>query len=804
MKSKILVSIFSLLSFAAFAQQTIRGKIVDKESKFPLPGVTVMVTSVDPVIGGVTDENGNYKLKNVPIGRQTVKISYIGYSPQVLTAIVSSGKEVILNVDIEESAEMLQAVEIVAGEDHEVNNEMAVVSARVFSVEETERYAGSRGDPARMASNFAGVQGANDSRNDIVIRGNSPLGVVYRVEGIDIPNPNHFAISGSTGGPTSMLNNKLLANSDFFTGAFPAEYGNSTSGVFDLKLRAGNNEKREFTTQFGVLGAELLAEGPFKKGKSASYLIMYKYSTLGMFQAAGIDVGTNALPKYQDLSFKMNFPFKKGGNLAVWGIGGNSAIDIVISGQKDTSEVDLYGQNDRDQYFKTGMAVGGLTYTKPLNETTYIKTTLSGSYARQSTQHDFIIRHVDTIKGNSITDGDFVIDSVYNNYMGFQFNTTKFSNSTYINKKFGKKNVLKIGFNADYYIADMRDSILANDTVPNVYRTRWNTNQSFALIQPYIQWKHKFSNDLVFTAGLHNQFFTLSKSASWVEPRAGLKWTLNDKNSLSFGLGRHSQTLPIYTYFYILDGNTTPHNTQMDFIKSNHAVVGYTRKIAKNVSGKVEAYYQQLSNIPVEINPSAFSLINQGSGFSRFFPDSLQNSGTGYNYGVEFTLEKYYSSNWHMLITGALYNSRYKGSDGIDRNTDFNGNYAFNVLGGREFKLNEKSSLSLGAKVTLAGGKRYGIVDDSASLAEKEVIYIDDQYNEFQFADYFRADFKLTYKRNAKKVTHEFSLDLVNLLGTKNLLNLTYAPVPGDPTANPIRQNYQLGFLPIFYYRLDF
>ena len=280
MDNKILVSVLCLLSLASLGQQTIKGKVVDKESQFPLPGVTVAVTTVDPIIGAVTDLDGNYKLKNIPIGRHSVRVSYVGYTQQDRITVVTSGKEVILNVSIEESAEVLDAVQIVAGSDHEVNNDMALVSARVFSVEETERYAGSRGDPARMVSNFAGVGGADDSRNDIVIRGNSPLGVVYRVEGVDIPNPNHFAISGTSGGPTSMLNNKLMANSDFFTGAFPAEYGNSTSGIFDLKLRAGNNEKREWTAQFGVLGAELMAEGPFKKEKSASYLLMYRYSTL--------------------------------------------------------------------------------------------------------------------------------------------------------------------------------------------------------------------------------------------------------------------------------------------------------------------------------------------------------------------------------------------------------------------------------------------------------------------------------------------------------------------------------------------
>ncbi len=246
------------------------------------------------------------------------------------------------------------------------------------------------------------------------------------------------------------------------------------------------------------------------------------------------------------------------------------------------------------------------------------------------------------------------------------------------------------------------------------------------------------------------------------------------------------------------------HNKNMDFTKSNHAVLGYTRKISKNLSTKVEAYYQTVSNVPVEVNPSAFSLMNQGSGFSRLFADSLTNGGTGENYGVEFTLEKYYNKNWHMLLTGAVYNSKYKGSDGIERNTDFNGQYAVNVLGGREFKINERKTLSIGGKVTMAGGKRYGLVDTTASNAQRELIYLDQDYNEFQFADYFRADLKVSFKHNAKKVTHEFALDLVNLLGTQNILSLTYAPIPGDANANPIRKNYQLGFLPIFYYKLDF
>ncbi len=802
MKINLLTSFLVVLFTISFSQkhfsqqtQTVRGTVVDNESKFPLPGVNVLVITDSTIrLGAATIANGQFKIEGVPLGRQQIKISFIGYNTQVVTVQVTSGKEVILNVEIEESSELMQEFKVVANENKEVNNEMATVSAQQFSVEETERYAGSRGDPARMASNFAGVQGTDDSRNDIVIRGNSPLGVVYRIEGIDIPNPSHFAITGSSGGPTSMLNNKLLANSDFFTSAFPAEYGNSTSGIFDLKLRSGNNQNYEFQAQFGVLGAELLAEGPFKKGKNASFLFIYRYSTLKMFQAAGIDIGTTATPQYQDLSFKMNFPLKDGSNISLWGIGGKSKIDIMVSTQKDTSIVDLYGENDRDQYFRTSMAVGGITYTKTINEKMYFKSTLSGARDRQASTHDLV--------GRRIENGEFVVDSIYN-LMSYYYNNYRVSNSSSLNIKLGKKDVLKFGYNADLFITSYKDSILKNDTVKDDYRVRWNSEENFMMLQAYAMWKHKFTDKFIMTTGLHAQYLTLSNASSFFEPRIGFKYIINPKSEMAFGVGRHSQAQPYYNHFYIREGNTQPHNKQMGFTFSNHAVLSYTRRWSKKVGTKIETYYQALSNIPVEISPSSFSLINQGSGFARFFPDSvLVNEGTGYNYGLEFTLEKYFSEHWHGMFSGAVFQSKYKGSDGIERNTDYNGNYAANLLVGREFVFNEKHSLLVGGKVTVAGGKRYGLVDTARTQQQREIIFQDNQYNEFQFQAYFRTDLKLTYRINAKKVTHEISLDIVNLTDRQNILGITYVPIDGATT--PFREQYQLGFLPIFFYRIDF
>ena len=331
------------LSIGAYSQdysQTIRGTVVDKQSQSPLPGASVVLLNSTSPIGVQTDIDGNFKLEKVPLGRQGIQVTFLGYNPATLANLtLTSGKEIVLTIELEEKVITTDEVVISAEKNKaEALNEMTTVSARAFTVEETSRYAGSFNDPSRMAMNYAGVANTNDSRNDIIIRGNSPLGLLWRLEGINIPNPNHFGALGTTGGPVSILNNNDLANSDFLTGAFPSEYGNATSGVFDLNMRSGNNEKREYVCQFGFNGLELGAEGPFSKKSKASYLANYRYSTLQILDALHINLGIGAIPQYQDFTFKLNFPGTKFGKFSVFGIGGLSHITI-IENQKDSSDM---------------------------------------------------------------------------------------------------------------------------------------------------------------------------------------------------------------------------------------------------------------------------------------------------------------------------------------------------------------------------------------------------------------------------------------------------------------------------------
>ena len=809
-----------MLSPDASAQtSTISGTVLDSEARYPLPGAYVQISTLEGFMTP-TDMDGRFSFADVPIGRHVVKLSFMGYESRTIDGVVLvSGRPVVLEVKMSENVFSIAAAEVTATQTGEVMNEMATVSARAFTVEETDRYAGSRGDPARMASNFAGVQGADDSRNDIVVRGNSPSGVLWRIEGVDLTNPNHFSVPGTGGGPVAIINNKTLANSDFFTAAFPAEFGNSTAAVFDLKLRNGNQDHWHGSAQLGFLGTEVLLEGPLNRDKRSSLLVNYRYSTASIFSAVGIDIGTSAVPKYQDGSFKLFTPTKGGGSLSFWGIGGNSNVDILISNQV-APERNIYGDNDRDQYFRTGTGMMGLTHTQPLNSRSYIKTTLAVSRDRQDSNHDYVTRDL------LITDSDTSYTNIQTSpLMTYGFVKDRLALAVHANHKLEPTTgtaTLRMGLNTDLMMWSFQDSIRAFTDDPDnplgAWGRRWDADMKGALIQPFIQLKRRPNEALTWTAGLHAMVDTRSGASSLFEPRLGMQWVSKGGTVWSAGSGLHSQIQSPYIYASATtteeNGQLNMPNQELGFTRSIHNVIGVTRKLSDLWTLKMEVYHQHLFEIPVAdlttdwgANNGSYSLINAGGGFSRLFPDTLLNEGTGRNMGVEMTLSRAFREGWFMLLTASVFDAKYKGADGVSRNTDFNGKYSWNFLASKEWKLSPSLGLVTGLKATMAGGRWYGPVDDDASLEQREIIFIDQDRNTQQFDDYFRLDIKTNLTWNRPETTHELGIDFVNILGTENILKLTYAPDEmdiNDPNYSPVRKEYQLGFLPIFFYRMDF
>jgi hypothetical protein len=798
---KILATFLTLfIMTAAFAEpnesisytQTVRGRIIDAQTQVPLIGAAIQIYNGDYSSGTITDEQGYFEMDAVPIGRVTVLASYLGYFPRKYENVpLTTGKELILQVQMEQQVIQTEEIEIVAKKDKtRANNKMATVSARQFTVEESQRYAGARNDVSRMATNYAGVSAANDAVNDIVIRGNSPIGLLWQLEGIPIPNPNHFGGMGATGGPVSMLNNNVLANSDFMTSAFPAEYGNATSGVFDLKMRNGNYNKHEFMGQIGFNGFEFGAEGPISRENKSSYLLNYRYSTLGVMSDLGFDFGTGtAIPYYQDLNFKLNLPTKKAGTFEVFGLGGYSKIEFMNSEKDEEDDSESFYEDDWMDIQSEGETVAtGASHTYIFNPKTHYKATVAFTHIGNRNSLDSIGEN------NTLQD-----------WRELSFSRDNLVGQAYLNHKFNPKHNLKVGArftNIKYKLVDS----LWNESQGH-FETINDEDGSTQQLESYVHWQYRVNDKIEFNTGLHYQHLTLDNQIA-IEPRLAFKWRPFQNQTLNIGYGLHSQRQPIYMYFnrtVLSDGSYVQPNLNLDFSKSHHFVVGYDWNITEHMRIKAETYYQRLFDIVVEQNPSTYASVNSGSQ-EYFIPDSLQNGGWGQNYGIELTVERFLHKGFYYLATLSLFDSQYEGSDGERRSTQFDSDYVFNILGGKEFELFKKREnrkfhqwLSLDVAVTAAGGQRYTPVDLAASMASGQTEYDYDRAYTEKFEDYFRADIRIAYRLDGKRFSQEWAFDIQNVTDHKNPFSKQINLATGKEETT-----YQLGFFPMVNYRITF
>ena len=784
----ILTMLVSVQLHAQQQTQRITGYIYDEASRVPLTGVIVSVLNSTPARGAATDDNGRFSIDSVIIGRRSLKISYLSYETKVINdVVVTAGKEVNLDIALQEAVVNMNEVTISYDRSKDKNrtiNDMALISARSFNVDETKKYAGALGDPSRMAANFAGIVAGNDSRNDIVVRGNSPTGMLWQIEGLNAPNPNHFGTITSTGGPVSMLNNNNIAKSDFLTGAFPAQYGNALAGAFDIKLRNGNRDKAEYVAQIGFNGFEGGAEGPIGKNKKTSYLINYRYSTLSVFKELGLNLGTGtAVPVYQDVNYKVVSDVSKKSKLSVFGIAGNSRADF-LGKDIDTTKPDLYGGNPfSDQKTKFGTTITGASFEHTLSEKSTTKLIAGYSTTDQLYTNDSISQSDFTTHPSELAD----------------FSTGKLSIQWLYMHKFNAKNNLQTGVTYENISYDMNYKRMYPLQPDRVYADQ---NGNMNLYQGFAQWKHRFSKDLSVVGGMHFQYLDLNNSFA-AEPRAGMRYSINARNAVSLGYGLHSQAQNVYNYLVRTPdaaGGYVLTNKNMGFTQSNHFVASYDLNISSSMRIKAETFYQLIGNVPVESSASSFSVLNSGADFGIDNRDSLVNNGKGYNYGAELTIEHFLSKGFYFLITGSLIRSRYEGSDGVERNTAFNTGHVLNVLAGKEFKVGKKGSvLAVNVKATTIGGRYLTPLNLAASQLAGSAVYRTELAFSEKQTDYFRTDFKIAYRKEFRKSTMEFSIDLQNVTNNKNVFNQTY-----DRRTNRIVNNYQQGFFPVPMFRYTF
>jgi len=803
----LLCMLFATVAFSQKFTQTIRGTIVDTDSKIPLIGAIVKTMDTNPVMGATTDVNGLFRLENVPIGRVSLQLFYLGYETNILpNIVVNSAKEVILEIEMQESAVKIAAVEIVANQNKGAAiNDMSLLSARSISAEETNRYAGGFNDPSRIMSNFAGVTSTQDGSNDIIVRGNSPKYVQWRLEGIQISNPNHFADQGGAGGSVSTLNNNLLATSDFYTGAFSPEYGDALSGVYDVKLRAGNNEKFESVFGFGLTGTDLTLEGPFKKGYGGSFLVNYRYSTITMISNLGlVDIG--GIPKFQDAAFKVVLPTQKSGVFSFFGLGGLSSFlfeDVKPSTWVTPGDNAMKGNIKEDYKKGAHLSNIGMNHTISINDNSFIKTALS--YSSEGIRDD--IFESKTIK-ISDDDGVFLRDSVVSSALNFK---NRLVRSTYrgavtYSNKINAKNKIQIGTKYALFDYNINQSQLVGNESTRL--TLVDIKENISTLGNFISWKHRLKDDISIVAGVHNMNVLYNKKST-LEPRLAVKWQMNATNSFHAGYGKHSTMESVHNYFTkitLKNGTVVEPNKDMGLLKAHHFILGYEKRFTKNLMAKVEAYYQHLYNLPVEnVDTSYYATINEGLEFNYV---DLVNKGTGNNYGVEMTIERFFNNNYYFSVNASLYESNYKSLEGVERNTRFNGNYLVNFLAGKEFvKLGKKKNQTLGinAKVFFGGGQKILplLRDGQGALA------VDPANNQFwdygkaydhKIEDVYQIVASVSYKFNRHKTTHELFLNLDNLTNHKGKLSEYY----DEDQPNSVGYTTQFGFFPNILYRLYF
>ncbi|MCP4310545.1 MAG: TonB-dependent receptor [Bacteroidetes bacterium] len=779
--NKVLIVPIKSVQKKTAPKQTVRGKVVDQVTKVPLIGINILLGSEGPVKGTITDEEGYFRFEKVSVGRHEINCSSIGYKPKDIPGVVvSSGKESVVMIEMEESVFELSEVKITSLSDRSKPiNSLAVVSGRSFSAYEVENYPGSLSDISRAAVSFPGVVSTNDGQNHIMIRGNSPKGLQWRMEGIEIPNLNHFSDIGASGGGVNVISNNMLAGSDFITSAFPAEYGNALSGVFDLRLRSGNNEKHEQTFQIGLIGTELMVEGPLSRASNTTYMAQYRYSTLHIIEKMGANL--ESVPSFQDLSFKIYHPTRKLGVFTLFGIGGLS-FETGSGGYEYSSD----------------MATVGLSNSYTINPLTHIRTVIAVS-GRTYTWYDEY----------NIGTAGAPIDRTWITRV-FDY-TAK--GSVIVNRKINARHTLKAGV---IYEMGWDDSFMGwhSDTLQHWYsnpehpsyhsvkyeHTHVDATEHAGTLQTFANWKYRIGDAVTLNTGMHFIQFYLNNNYS-VEPRMGIQWNVNTRHSLSAGFGIHSrkESMTLYTGMRELsDGTMASLNRDLELSKARHYVLGYNFRITPLLLLKTELYYQDLYDIPAYPFPPYISTMNIDFGFEG---NVLTNYGTGYNTGIELVIEKYMSNGFHFMWNGTIYESKYVNKLGEKLDTKYNGTYASNGMFGKEFRLGKdhQHTIGISARYILAGGMRQLPIDLEASEASGNTVrYWDDGFTE-KASDYFRIDLLIKFRRNRPKYTGEWSLDLLNLLNRQNVLNQYW-----DNNSNDMENEYQNPFIPIVTYRIQF
>lgn len=748
----VIILFFTLISTAVHGQisltQKIGGVVTDRLSGKQLAAVSIRVME-KPDLVAVTSDKGEFVFTNLPVGRYTVQAYCLGYELTVIKEIMlTSQKEVALEIAMDPTHYTLNDVVVVANKER-ASNKMALTGGRLLRIEEVNRYAGGMDDPARLVSSFAGVS-TSLGNNGVSVHGNAPSMLQWKLEGIEIPNPNHFAdIATLGGGILTSLSTNVLANSDFYNSAFPAEYNNAVSGVFDLKLRTGNNRKHEHTFQAGLLGLDFASEGPLSRNNDDSYLINYRYSTTGLMSKLSAGETNGQLLDYQDLNFKLNFPSKHKGTFSMWG---NALVDRFRT-KKEPESSRKYTDDHKSSKTDQMSAAAGITHRYFFENGGVLRTTLATTYSN-----------------NKATE-DIFSDSTEMPYLNLRNRYTNLILTSSFDKKYAEKHSNKTGFTVTnmYYNTLLDRSPFVGKPLQAISEGKGTTT----LLSAYSSSLIEFNKKIYITLGLNAQLLTLNNHWT-VEPRAAIRWSSGPKSSIAMAYGLHSRMEKMDVYLVRDKANGQPLNKDVDFTKAHHLSLSYQYKVSDNMRIKLEPFYQYLFHVPV-IADSSYSILNRNL---FYVEDALVNRGKGQHVGLDITIERYLQKGVYYMLTATLFDAKFAGGDAIWHNGKFNRRFIINGLTGKEWFMNkqQRDLLSVNVKLTLQGGERYAPVLEKSSLnhPDKEIQYEEKNTFAKQFSPMFIANYSISYRLNRLNRSHEIAIKWLNVTGAKEYYGHQY------------------------------
>lgn len=772
MARTLLFFLLTALYITSFGQYRISGLLVAEVNGRPVERAMIRLVELrnGQSFEAHTDTKGIFLLEDLAEGMYEIEFMHPSFESRKREIEIKEAS--ILNLLEALAYKYFELEEVAINEGANELPAFEKISGHSFDPKFQQYLGGAMTDPVRLLANFPGVSSGNDIRNDLVVRGNSPVGVLWQLEGMEIYNPNHFATSGNSGGGVNILNPTTLGKSSFLTGAFSAEYGNATSAVFNANLRNGNTTQHQLGFRTNLIDWSVSAEGPISREQGSSYLFAYRNSTFAMLNRLDerFEDYFGNQPSLKDFTYKLNFPIKNG-NIALFGLGGKSQLNIN----------DLFDENHIYEYASSSLSTGA---------------SLRRTFGTRSSLN------LGLMYSNQLSDNgeSFLENAEPVREFQFRDDQEQFTIQSHFDHQLYPGHRLKVGGKLMFTKA----SLMPDEEFYQPY----SISESFLRTHVFANYTLAVPNNYKANFGLHATHFGLNNQL-YIEPRASIGFHLGTGHSLGFAMGVHSKGNPLSLYLasrvstesdsVMLD----PINMNTQFAQSFQTVITYNGQVSPSLHLKAEAYYFKNFSI-LDRGQAEYSGLNIGGNeFADVFHNFVyqySNNGAGKSIGLELSAKANLPEQIYLQAFASIYNATYQTAEGEIFPTIFNGNQAFTLLSGKRFDFIKKSGhdFRVDLSINYMGGRRFSPEmiqnEDGVITCERD----DERIFGERLPAYFRTDLKFTYEIDGAKARHQFYLDIRNMTNRQNVL------LREVRNCTDVRYEYQLSLLPLIGYNFTF